>query len=228
MYKYKKSKYLILVPAFNELKNLKKFAKKINKFAPLYILDDCSIDKTEHWLIKNRIKYIKNKKNLGYEKNLLNGIKKFKSACEYLITFDGDDQHKTSDLKKIINLKKNFDIIICNRKNKNRFLEVIISFTSQIFFGLKDPLSGFKVYKTKNLNKANFKKDENLFLVDFLFTCIKKNSKILNYEITTKKRIGKPKVGGLISLSFKEIRILLKLFLIKFDLKNLNENYFDK
>ena len=41
MYKYKKSKYLILVPAFNELKNLKKFAKKINKFATLYILYDC-------------------------------------------------------------------------------------------------------------------------------------------------------------------------------------------
>ena len=30
---------------------------------------------------------------------------KFKSDCEYLITFDGDGQHKVSDLKKIINLK---------------------------------------------------------------------------------------------------------------------------
>ena len=217
MYKYKKSKYLILVPAFNELKNLKKFIKKINKFAPLYILDDCFIDKTEHWLSKNKIKYIKNKKNLGYERNLLNGIKKFKSHCEYLITFDGDGQHKASDLKKIINLRTTCDIIICNRKNKNRFLEVIISFISYFFFGLKDPLSGFKVYKTKILSEANFKKNEDLFLVDFLFTFIRKNSKIYNFEITTQKRIGKSKVGGPINLSFKEIRILLKLFLIKFD-----------
>ena len=218
MYKYKKSKFLILVPAFNELKNLKKFLKKINKFAPLYILDDCSIDKTELWLTRNRIRYIKNKKNLGYEKNLLNGIKKFKSDCEYLITFDGDGQHKVSDLKKIVNLKTDYDIIICDRKNKNRFLEVIISFISQLFFGLKDPLSGFKVYKSKILNKVNIKKDEDLFLVDFLFTLIQKNSKIFNYEITTQKRIGKSKAGGLISLSFKEIRILIKLFLVKFDL----------
>jgi hypothetical protein len=218
MYKYKKSKFLILVPAFNELKNLKKFVKKINKFAPLYILDDCSIDKTELWLKKNKIRYIKNKKNLGYEENLLNGIKKFKSDCEYLITFDGDGQHKVSDLKKIINLKSNYDIIICNRKNKNRFLEIIISFISQLFFGLKDPLSGFKVYKSKILSKGNFKKDEDLFLVDFLFTLIQKNSKIFNYEITTQKRIGKSKAGSLIGLSFKEIRILIKLFLVKFDL----------
>ena len=56
MYKYKKSKYLILVPAFNELKNLKKFVKKINNLAPLYILDDCSEDRTENWLISNKIK----------------------------------------------------------------------------------------------------------------------------------------------------------------------------
>ena len=72
MYKYKKSKYLILVPAFNELKNLKKFIKKINKFSQLYVLDDCSTDKTDLWLFKNKIRYIRNKKNLGYEKNLLN------------------------------------------------------------------------------------------------------------------------------------------------------------
>ena len=218
MYKYKKSKYLILVPAFNELKNLKKFVKKINNLAPLYILDDCSEDRTENWLISNKIKYIKNKKNLGYEKNLLNGIKKFKSNCEYLITFDGDGQHKVSDLKKIINLKKNYDIIICNRKIKNRFLEEIISFFSYLFFDLKDPLSGFKVYKTKVLSKADFKKNEDLFLVDFLFTFIKKNSNIYNYKINTKKRIGKSKVGGMISISLKEIRIILKLFLIKFNL----------
>tara|TARA_B100000575_G_C23128920_1_gene654468 strand:+ start:1692 stop:2357 length:666 start_codon:yes stop_codon:yes gene_type:complete len=218
MYKYKKSKYLILVPAFNELKNLKHFVKKINNLAPLYILDDCSEDRTENWLISNKIKYMKNKKNLGYEKNLLNGIKKFKSHCEYLITFDGDGQHKVSDLKKIINFNKNYDIIICNRKNKNRFLEEIISFFSYLFFNLKDPLSGFKVYKTKILSEADFKKNENLFLVDFLLSFITKNSSVYNYEINTKKRIGKSKVGGMISISLKEIRIIFKLFLIKFNL----------
>ena len=218
MYKYKKSKYLILIPAFNELNNLKKFLKKINNLAPLYILDDCSTDKTENWLIKNKIKYVKNKKNLGYEKNLLNGIKKFKSDCEYLITFDGDGQHKVSDLKKILNLSKNYDIIVCNRKNKNRFLEEIISFIAKLFFGIKDPLSGFKVYKTKILNKCDFKKNEDLFLVDFLFSFIQKTSKIYNYEIITQNRIGMTKVGGVTSLSLKEFKIILKLFSIKFNI----------
>ena len=56
MYKYKKSKFIILVPAYNELKNLKNFISEINKLAPVYILDDCSTDKTINWLIKKKNK----------------------------------------------------------------------------------------------------------------------------------------------------------------------------
>jgi hypothetical protein len=223
MYKYRKSKFLILIPAYNELKNLKKFAKKINNLAPVCILDDCSIDKTEEWLLKNNIKYIKNKKNLGYEKNLINAIEKFRKKCDYLITFDGDGQHKISDLKKILNIKIDNDIIICNRKKKNRFLEVIISYMSDSLFGFKDPLSGFKVYKTKILKKKNFKEIGNYFLIDFLFNLINKHLKILNIEIITSKRIGDPKVGGSVSLFLKEAKILLRLisiFIISKKIKN--------
>ena len=216
MYKYKKSKFIILVPAYNELKNLKNFISEINKLAPVYILDDCSTDKTINWLIKKKIRFIRNKKNLGYEKNLLQGIKKFKKHCEYLITFDGDGQHKISDLKKIISTKMKFDIIICNRKNKNRFLEIIISYIFQIMFGIKDPLSGFKVYKTKILKKENFKDLGEYFLIDFLLNFVKKNLKLINSEIITKNRLGEPKVGGLISLNLKEIKILIKIISKKF------------
>ena len=218
MYKFKKSKFLVLIPAYNELENLKKFVKKIDKFLPVYVLDDCSIDNTEQWLIKNNIKYFKNKKNLGYEKNLLNGIKKFKSRCDFLITFDGDGQHKVSDLKKVVKIKMSYDIIVLNRRNKNRFLEELISITSQFFFRLKDPLTGFKVYKTKILKKENFNEIGDFFLVDFLIKILKKNIKIINLEINTNKRIGESKVGGIISLSLKECKILLKLIFKKINL----------
>lgn len=210
MYKLKKSKFLILIPTFNELNNLKKFIKKVGKLAPVCILDDCSKDKTIDWLKKNNINFIRNKKNLGYEKNLINGIKKFKKYCDFLITFDGDGQHKLSDLRKIINIKKPFDIIVCNRKKKNRFMEEVISYFSNLLFGLKDPLSGFKIYKTSILKKNNFNNIGNYFLVDFLFL-FSKNKKIINFQISTKTRLDKQKVGGLIYLIFKELKILLMI-----------------
>lgn len=221
MYKFKKSKFLILIPAYNELKNLKKFVKKINNLAPVFILDDCSNDKTEEWLIKNKINYIKNKKNLGYERNLLNGIKKFKKHSDFLVTFDGDGQHKISDLIKIISLNTNYDILICNRKNKNRLLENLISFLSKILFGFYDPLSGFKVYKTKKLNCDIFNNIGDFFLVDLVIKFKKNNSKIINYPIITKKRFGASRVGSFFPIFIKQLKILLKLILIKINFNSL-------
>lgn len=223
MYKYKKSKFLVLIPAFNELNNLKKFVKKINKFVPVYILDDCSKDNTEEWLIKNKVNYCKNKKNLGYEINLLNGIKKFRNKCEFLITFDGDGQHKISDLKKIIKMKMNYDIIVCNRKNKNRPLEEIISKISYVFFGIKDPLTGFKVYNTNILNNFYFNRTKKLFLVDFLLTFLNQDLNIINYTIKTNRRNGAPRVGNFIGLSLKESKILIRLITRKISIMLFNK-----
>ena len=215
MHKLKKSKFLIIIPSYNEFYNLKKFVKKVKKIAPVCILDDCSNDQTAQWLKKNKINYIRNKKNLGYEKNLINGIKKLKKYCDYLVTFDGDGQHKYSDLLKIMKIKKNYDIIICNRIKKNRLMEILISFIFKLLYGLKDPLSGFKVYKTNILKNHILKKVENLFLIDFLFGLLKKK-KSINFPINTNKRLGNPKVGNTINVNLKELRILFKIIYFKF------------
>ena len=39
----------------------------------------------------------------------------------------------------------------------------------------------------------------------------------MNMEITTKKREDEPRVGKLLTVSFKEIKILLKIILKKFN-----------
>ena len=122
---------IILVPAFNELSNLKKILiKNKNLF---FIIDDCSNDNTQNFLINNKISYIRNKKNLGYEESLLKGmkfiIKKYKKK-KFICTVDGDNEHPAKTINKIFSffLKKNYDILICNRKIKNRFLERCLSF----------------------------------------------------------------------------------------------------
>ena len=123
------AKLAVLIPSYNELNNIKKIVKYNYNFL---VVDDHSYDGTNLFLKIKKINFIKNKKNLGYEKNLINGIKKFKKYCDFLITFDGDGQHKLSDLRKIINIKKPFDIIVCNRKKKNRFMEEVISYFSNL------------------------------------------------------------------------------------------------
>ena len=60
---------VVLIPVYNELNNLKKILNKNKKL--FFIVDDYSNDNTESFLKKNKINYIRNKKNLGYEKSLL-------------------------------------------------------------------------------------------------------------------------------------------------------------
>lgn len=199
---------IILIPAYNEINNLNKILKNNYNFL---IIDDCSNDGTEKLLKKKKFKYIKNLKNIGYEKSLIKGFSYLKNKkIKYVCTLDGDGEHPINKIKQIYSLakKKKIDLIICNRKSKNRLLENILSNLFKIRFGLEDPLSGMKMYYMPKLKKIINKIDKNSFLVDVVKTFIDKKYKIFNYEISTKKKLGESKVGHNLYVQLKILKLL--------------------
>lgn len=199
---------IILIPTYNEIKNLNKIVKNNYNFL---IIDDCSNDGTEKLLKKKKIKYIKNLKNIGYEKSLIKGLSYLKNKkIKYVCTIDGDGEHPINKIKQIYSLakKKKIDLIICNRKSKNRLFENILSILFKIRFGLEDPLSGMKMYYMPKLKKIVNKIDKNSFLVDIVKTFIDKKYKIFNYEISTKKKLGESKVGHNLYVQLKMLKLL--------------------
>ena len=202
---------VVLIPAYNELYNLKKILKKKKKL--FFIVDDYSSDNTERFLKKNKINYIRNNKNLGYEKSLLIGmnyiIKNYKEK-KTICTLDGDNEHPINFVNKIYKLflKKNYDILVCNRKIKNRFLEECLSRIFDEKYKIKDPMSGMKLYKIHGLKKIINFASNNFFLVDLLYLGIKNKFKIANYEIETKRNLKNSKVG----FGFKTQLKMLKIF----------------
>ena len=66
---------LIIIPSYNEIRSLKKIFKhfKKNKFNFL-VLDDHSSDGSHEWL-KKISSFIRNKTNIGYERNILKGFR---------------------------------------------------------------------------------------------------------------------------------------------------------
>lgn len=207
---------IILIPSYNELVSLKIVCKKLKKYKLKFlVLDDCSTDGTGKWLKTNKISFIKNPKNFGYEKNLLNGfykvikLKKIKS----IITIDADGQHKINDILKLLKLKyyQKFDLVICNRKKMNRWSEIFLSFFFYLRFGVKDPTSGFKIYKKDLIKKLLNKISINYFLVDLIFLSIKKRYKIENFLISTRKS-KHSRIGDNIKIHLKILKNLKFIF----------------
>lgn len=210
---------IIIIPSHNELNNLKKFINILNKKYNILVLDDCSTDGSLDFLKKNSIPHITNKKNLGYEKNIIKGInylRSKKTCAKYIATLDADGEHPINKISQIYNfaIKKNCDLVICNRNIQNRSIEKIISKLFYLFFNLKDPLSGMKFYKSKKLFSSIYYTSSKYFLVDLVTTFYYKKKNIRNFEIKVKKNLNS-QIGSGIKIQKKLFKILLHIIKIK-------------
>ena len=119
--------YLVL-PAYNEEKNLVKIFKKINKLKivkniTVILIDDCSEDNIKKFRInKNKFKiiYKRHANNMGLSIALESGFKIVKNKAkkdDLIVTMDSDNTHPIEIIPRIVNeLKKdNSDIVIASR-----------------------------------------------------------------------------------------------------------------
>ena len=181
----------ILLPAYNEeknifkiLKRIKKIKKKISPFK-IILIDDCSKDNTKK-LIKKKYNfaliYKRHKKNKGLSLTLETGFKLISNKAkknDIVVTLDSDNTHP---VEKIVEMMKkisdSFDIVIASRFQKGSkvkgvsFFRNIMSLGAKLLFkifysfkNLNDYTCNFRAYKfyvIKNLLKNNnFFKNED-------------------------------------------------------------------
>lgn len=204
---------VILIPSYNEKKSLIKIIKKINFKFKVIVIDDCSNDGTLNYLKSNKIEFLFNKKNLGYESSLVKGMKYIVSKYKFIkniITFDADGEHRVSDLERLRRhqKKKHYDLIVCKRNRFNRFSEIIISMIFKKKYNIDDPLSGFKLYSVDKLKIFNKNISSNFFLVDLLKNFLINKSNVANLNIYCNKINRQPKVGSWIFVNLKILNIL--------------------
>ena len=211
---------VIIIPCYNEVKTILKIYNKAKKFGKVIVIDDFSIDGTRDLLEKKNIFFLKNKKNYGYEKTLINGfkfvLKKFKNI-EYILTLDADNELPIKYIPKILKKinKEDTNMVIAKRNKFNRVSERLISLLFLFFFKIKDPLSGMKIYKRSFLKKYVKSLSKNLFLVDLIIFCINDGKKINELKINVNKRKDKSRVGSSFKVNLKILNILLKVLFKK-------------
>ena len=229
-------KFTIVIPVYNEAKNLKILIPKIykqlkNEKFELIIVDDNSNDETLRALKKFRRKnfhHLIRKTERDLSKSCILGFKK--ARYKNIIVMDGDLQHKPSDLKKILYVyfKYNPDIVVGTRdlfkikKHNLNFLRLLASriliLIVNLLLGNKtsDPMSGFFVFKKKIFQKSEKKmiKKGYKILLDLLY--IKnQNVEVIDVNINFDSRMkGKSKMNLKILLYL--ISMISKKFINKF------------
>lgn len=169
----KNKKILIIIPAYNEEKNIKKtydsileYNKKNKTKYDVIVINDGSKDNTEQVLKENKIPHITLIKNLGIGGAVQTGyIYAERNNYDIAIQFDGDGQHDVNYVKNIIEpiLTKNADLVIGSRfieelsEFKSSTMRQIgiklISFFIKLFTGKKiyDTTSGFRACNKRTI-----------------------------------------------------------------------------
>lgn len=159
-------KILIIIPAYNEEKNIEKLideVSKISSFADYLVINDCSIDDSEDVLQKLDACYMCNAVNLGIGGTVQAGyMYALKNNYDIAVQVDGDGQHNISYLEKLIEPieKGSADIVIGSRFiekegfQSSTFRRIGINFLSFLIWictgvRIRDVTSGFRVINRK-------------------------------------------------------------------------------
>ncbi len=199
-----KNKIAVVIPVYNEKSTIVQILKQIKKFATPIVVNDFSSDGTTHLLRKNGFKFLYNSKNMGYKYSLIKGIKfAYLNKFKIIISFDADNQHKISDLKKIIKLLRKYDLVYTSRNSFGRISEYFFCFLAKKIYKINDPLSGLKGYRNKVIKNFNFGSNLNLFGAEILIYSLNKNFKIKCIDIKIQSRLDKPRIGNTITSNLK-------------------------
>lgn len=185
----KKDNVYIVIPAYNEEKNIRKvvndYSKIINKIkndSKLIIVDDGSKDQTYNVALKEAKKHknveILKKKNGGHGSALIYGYKyALKSKTKYIFQTDSDNQTNPEEFWEFWENRNENDVIIGSRKKRKDGLSRIIvtkvlKYLLFLIFGIlvEDANTPFRLMKADVLQKYINKFDNNYNLPNVMLS----------------------------------------------------------
>lgn len=190
---------VVIVPVYNEEKNIKDLIVKILKyFKNIIVVDNSSIDNTVAMVNKLPVYLLRHRVNLGKSISMMTGINfAKKKGFSYAVFIDGDGQHKIEDLLKVAKEANRglYDLIIGTRINlkhlnfKKRIGTKILEKIFYLLFGknIKDIQSGLRAIKLDRINDLKWSsRGINHYFADAEITTLacRKNLKIQTVAIT--------------------------------------------
>jgi len=193
----------IIIPEYNEEKNIKNVLKNLflssiiikDKYE-IIIVNDGSTDKTKEIINsfdnKKKLKILSLKKNVGFGKAFLYGLKKAKG--DRIVMIQGDNAWNSKNLKKLFQVynDKNIDLLIQYNSKMLSTRGIVRTLLSKTFTKILNILTkkniiyhnGIQVHQKKILNKIKIKEYHYCFQPEILLKTIKyyKNIKYIDMQ----------------------------------------------
>jgi len=228
---YNKTSHLVIVPTYNEVKNIEKFLKELLQFdISILVVDDNSPDGTADVVSKMSENYeniyLKNRSGkLGLGSAYRDGFKwGLEKNFNYLIEMDADFSHRFADLESILNSSITSDVVIGSRyirgggssgwDFKRKLLSKYANLISMLMLrsNVRDMTSGFRCYSSKTLELIEYYNTSTngySFQIEMTLRSVVKKLNILEIPILfTERELGNSKMSQNIVL--EALSFLLK------------------
>jgi len=220
---------MILIPAYNEGKNLKALLPMIpwqieGIAIGVLVVDDGSEDDTFSIASEmNGICVVKNIINRGGGAALRLGYDILQRAgVRYCITMDADGQHRPDDIKNLLLpiIENRYDCVIGSRilgdREKSNWLRItgvyVFGRIVSILLGkrITDPSSGFRAFRMETMASIQLHEDQ-YHTSELIIEAVKRGLRIGEVPITIlKRKYGVSKKGRDLAYGFHFARIILK------------------
>jgi hypothetical protein len=220
---------MILIPAYNEAENLRVLLPAIPKNIEgvdvgVLVVDDGSEDETYSTAAEiNGICVVKNLINRGGGAALRLGYDILqKTGVDYCVTMDADGQHRTEDIKNLVQpvIENRYDCVIGSRILGNREKANWLRITGVYLFGtlisillgkkITDPSSGFRAFRMQAMASIRLQEDQ-FHTSELIIEAVKKGLRIGEVPITIlRRKYGKSKKGKDLTYGLHFARIIIK------------------
>lgn len=167
-------KVLIMIPAYNEEKSLKRVIDHLQEVCPQFdyvIINDGSTDGTEELCIRSGYHYINLPVNLGLTGAVRTGMRyALQKGYDMALQFDADGQHLPEYIQEMVDcmVREQCDVVVGSRFIGSKMPFRLRTLGAKLISGairlttgkrLSDPTSGMRLYNRRILEQ--FVSDEN-------------------------------------------------------------------
>ena len=197
----------VIIPAFNEEKNIKKVIGQISnlkiKNLDIIVVDDGSTDRTSNVLSSIKgITVLRHEVNRGYGASLKGGIKK--SSSEYIMIIDADCTYPVESIPELLRHLNSYDMVVGARtgeivktpffrKPAKWFLKHFAQYLTKS--KIPDLNSGLRIFRREiALRFMNLFPDGFSFTTTLTIACLTNDFRIKYIPINYYERKGKSKI----------------------------------